>query len=222
MDECIRTGVSTSETTLPGRLQLQRRAPLLYRKLMRGFYRLGVSNSAQAMLPLGDEHRSIEGSSIQANVSNGLPKSSPQHAAPRVVGALDHSLPPMPPRKAQIPAVDFLSCYAIAVNEVNASGGRIVTSPTNGAAGVIPAVLKYIVEFITDEPERSVSTFLLTASAIGMLFKRGSTISAAEGGCQAEVGVACSMAAAGFAACMGASPETVLQVSHSLIFILIM
>lgn len=63
-----------------------------------------------------------------------------------------------------IPAVDFLSCYAIAVNEVNAAGGRIVTSPTNGAAGVIPAVLKYIVEFVSDDPEKSVKTFLLTAA----------------------------------------------------------
>jgi len=110
--------------------------------------------------------------------------------------------------------MDFLSCYAIAVNEVNASGGRIVTSPTNGAAGVIPAVLKYIIEFISDDPEKSIKTFLLTAAAIGMLFKRGSTISAAEGGCQAEVGVACSMASAGFAACMGASPEAVLQAAE--------
>ncbi|TFY55186.1 hypothetical protein EVJ58_g8409, partial [Rhodofomes roseus] len=117
-------------------------------------------------------------------------------------------------RKTTIPAVDFLSCYAIAVNEVNASGGRIVTSPTNGAAGVIPAVLKYIVEFVSDDPEKSVVTFLLTAAAVGMLFKRGSTISAAEGGCQAEVGVACSMASAGFAACMGADPETVLQAAE--------
>ncbi|KAG5644574.1 hypothetical protein DXG03_008148 [Asterophora parasitica] len=110
--------------------------------------------------------------------------------------------------------MDYLSCYAIAVNEVNASGGRIVTSPTNGAAGVIPAVLKYIIEFVSDEPEKSIETFLLTAAAVGMLFKRGSTISAAEGGCQAEVGVACSMASAGFAACMGASPETVLQAAE--------
>ncbi|GAW08126.1 l-serine partial [Lentinula edodes] len=134
--------------------------------------------------------------------------------APRVIGAFDHPLLPEPPRKTMIPAVDFLSCYAIAVNEVNASGGRIVTSPTNGAAGVIPAVLKYIIEFVSDDPDKSIMTFLLTASAIGMLFKRGSTISAAEGGCQAEVGVACSMAAGGFAACMGASPETVLQAAE--------
>jgi L-serine deaminase len=64
----------------------------------------------------------------------------------RVVGSLDHAILPMPPRRMVIPAMDFLSCYAIAVNEVNAAGGRIVTSPTNGAAGIIPAVLKYIVE----------------------------------------------------------------------------
>jgi len=79
---------------------------------------------------------------------------------------------------------------------------------------VIPSVLKYIIEFVSDDPQKSITTFLLTASAVGMLFKRGSTISAAEGGCQAEVGVACSMAAAGFAACMGAPPETVLQAAE--------
>jgi len=110
--------------------------------------------------------------------------------------------------------MDFLACYATAVNEVNASGGRIVTSPTNGAAGVIPAVLKYLVEFISDDHEKTILTFLLTASAIGMLFKRGATISAAEGGCQAEVGVACSMAAAGYTACMGGSPQTILQAAE--------
>jgi len=100
------------------------------------------------------------------------------------------------------------------VNEVKAAGGRIVTSPTNGASGLIPAVLKWVVEFISEDPEQDVATFLLTASAIGMLFKRGATISAAEGGCQAEVGVACSMAAAGFAAVMGASPEIILQAAE--------
>jgi L-serine deaminase len=75
-------------------------------------------------------------------------------------------------------------------------------------------VLKYTVEFISEESEKTITTFLLTAAAIGMLFKRGSTISAAEGGCQAEVGVACSMAAGAFAACMGASPEVVLQAAE--------
>jgi len=105
--------------------------------------------------------------------------------------------------------MDFLSCYAIAVNEVNAAGGRIVTAPTNGAAGVLPAVLKYFLEFISEDPENDTMTFLLTAAAIGMLYKRGATISAAEGGCMAEVGVACSMASGAFAACMGGSPEVI-------------
>lgn len=90
----------------------------------------------------------------------------------------------------------------------------MVTAPTNGAAGVIPATLKYVVEFISQAPERDIMTFLLTASAIGMLFKRGATISAAEGGCMAEVGVACSMAAAGISACLGAEPAVVLQAAE--------
>ncbi|KAL5531652.1 hypothetical protein ACEPAG_4529 [Sanghuangporus baumii] len=222
MDECIRSGVATQETTLPGRLGLQRRAPMLYRRLMRGFYP-GVSAHASFPVITGGAAPSgvLDAPNGQDSNSNGHERSYQIKGGPlraprptRVVGSLEHPLLPMPPRKTLFPAIDFLSCYAIAVNEVNASGGRIVTSPTNGAAGVIPAVLKYIVEFISDDPEKSIMTFLLTAAAVGMLFKRGSTISAAEGGCQAEVGVACSMASAGFAACMGASPETVLQAAE--------
>ncbi|TFK51687.1 L-serine ammonia-lyase [Heliocybe sulcata] len=221
MDDCIRSGVGTAETTLPGRLGLRRRAPMLYRRLMRGFYpglaspHVPSIDAPQQPMSAG----SIEGpaeegrASTIASPSEGKRRSSKKSVA-RVVGAFDHPMLPMPPRKTVIPAMDFLSCYAIAVNEVNAGGGRIVTSPTNGAAGVIPAVLKYIVEFVSDDPEKNIQTFLLTAAAVGMLFKRGSTISAAEGGCQAEVGVACSMAAAGFAACMGATPETVLQAAE--------
>ncbi|KAK1241807.1 hypothetical protein MKX07_007630 [Trichoderma sp. CBMAI-0711] len=110
--------------------------------------------------------------------------------------------------------VDYLTVYAMAVNETNAAGGRIVTAPTNGAAGIIPAVLKYTIEFVSDDPERDILSFLLTAAAIGMLYKRGATISAAEGGCMAEVGVACSMAAGAFAACMGASPQTIEQAAE--------
>ncbi|KNZ76156.1 L-serine dehydratase tdcG [Termitomyces sp. J132] len=215
MDECIHTGVTTSETTLPGRLGLRRRAPNLYKRLLRGIYpgitnhnlpQIGIPSQVTASISFPSDY--IEGDQKNADVERtpGLFRSKQRTLAtrlPRVVGSFDHAVLPMAPRKSDIPAMDFLSCYAIAVNEVNASGGRIVTSPTNGAAGVIPAVLKYIVEFLSDDPEKSVQTFLLTASAIGMLFKRGSTISAAEGGCQAEVGVACSMASAGFAACMG-------------------
>ncbi|KII85785.1 hypothetical protein PLICRDRAFT_144374 [Plicaturopsis crispa FD-325 SS-3] len=227
MDGCIRDGVSTTEKTLPGRLGLRRRAPMLYKRLMtsvKGFYPGMTGPSGQASIGSGPTHEAIEAPEV---LQSGEPQShthasEPHHGrrkirsahATRVVGSLDHAILPMLPRKTVIPAMDFLSCYAIAVNEVNAAGGRIVTSPTNGAAGVIPAVLKYIVEFVSEDPERSVTTFLLTAAAVGMLFKRGSTISAAEGGCQAEVGVACSMASAGFAACMGASPETVLQAAE--------
>ncbi|KAH7890730.1 serine dehydratase alpha chain-domain-containing protein, partial [Phlebopus sp. FC_14] len=223
MDDCIRAGVTTTEKTLPGRLGLHRRAPMLYRRLMRGFYP-GIGMPAVQLI--GASSSSIPAGAINApegsemavppngEEKNEITAQMKQPRAPRVTGSFDHAVLPMPPRKTMIPAVDFLSCYAIAVNEVNASGGRIVTSPTNGAAGVIPAVLKYIIEFVSDDPEKSVKTFLLTAAAVGMLFKRGSTISAAEGGCQAEVGVACSMASAGFAACMGASPETVLQAAE--------
>ncbi|KAG9223802.1 hypothetical protein CCMSSC00406_0004857 [Pleurotus cornucopiae] len=204
MDECIHTGVSSSERTLPGRLGLRRRAPMLYRRLMRGFYP-GISqptlpaiagataSSSEVISPQnteGDTDLYEDASSPQKNAGSQKLADMRRKRSPaaRVVGSFDHAVLPMPPRKTVIPAMDFLSCYAIAVNEVNASGGRIVTSPTNGAAGVIPAVLKYILEFVSDDPEKSITTFLLTAAAVGMLFKRGSTISAAEGGCQAEVG----------------------------------
>lgn len=220
MDDCIRTGVMAKEPTLPGRLGLRRRAPKLYRRLTRGFYPgLMDATSSSPRIAAGedDDYERIEGPQTLASKRTATPGTTmANRRLTRVTGQFDHILQPCPPRKAgtSMNAIDFLSCYAIAVNEVNASGGRIVTSPTNGAAGVIPAVLKYIIEFISDDPEKSVMTFLLTAAAVGMLFKRGSTISAAEGGCQAEVGVACSMASAGFAACMGANPETVLQAAE--------
>ncbi|KAH9946514.1 L-serine ammonia-lyase [Amylocystis lapponica] len=231
MDDCIRMGVSSTEEKLPGRIGLRRRAPMLYRRLMRGFYpglasptvpAIGPGSISSGHIAAPDDQPPMPMDFARDRKASTAKKDGDGRAlsaarAPRVVGSLEHPVLPMPPRKTMIPAMDFLSCYAIAVNEVNASGGRIVTSPTNGAAGVIPAVLKYIIEFISDDPEKSVTTFLLTAAAVGMLFKRGSTISAAEGGCQAEVGVACSMASAGFAACMGASPETVLQAAEIVI-----
>ncbi|VAV94601.1 L-serine dehydratase, beta subunit / L-serine dehydratase, alpha subunit [hydrothermal vent metagenome] len=100
---------------------------------------------------------------------------------------------------------DWLSLWAMAVNEENASGGKVVTAPTNGAAGVIPAVLKYYLNFVDAADQDGVRTFLLTATAIGGLYKRNASISGAEVGCQGEVGVACSMAAAGLAAVLGGS-----------------
>lgn len=105
--------------------------------------------------------------------------------------------------------MDWVSVYAIAVNEENAAGGRIVTAPTNGAAGVLPAVLRYYETFIPDASRDGPHRFLLTAAAIGSLYKKRASISAAEMGCQGEIGVACSMAAGAFAAVLGASNEQI-------------
>ncbi len=106
-------------------------------------------------------------------------------------------------------ANDWLSIYAMAVNEENAGGGRVVTAPTNGAAGVIPAVLRYCLHFHVDADENGVRDFLLTAAAVGGIIKTNASISGAEVGCQGEVGSASAMAAAGLAAVMGGSPEQV-------------
>jgi L-serine dehydratase len=106
-------------------------------------------------------------------------------------------------------AMDWLNLFALAVNEENAGGGRVVTAPTNGAAGIIPAVLHYYVRFIHGATRQCVMEFLLTAAAIGILYKLNASISGAEVGCQGEVGVACSMAAAGLCAVMGGTPEQV-------------
>jgi len=101
--------------------------------------------------------------------------------------------------------MDWVNLFALAVNEQNASGGRVVTAPTNGAAGIIPAVLHYYTRFVAGADEHQVVEFLLTAAAIGILYKENASISGAEVGCQGEVGVACSMAAAGLAAALGGS-----------------
>lgn len=101
--------------------------------------------------------------------------------------------------------MDWVSLFALAVNEENAVGGRVVTAPTNGASGVIPAVLHYYMKFTENPTDEGIVKFFLTATAIGVLYKEGASLSAAEMGCQGEVGVACSMAAAGLAAALGAS-----------------
>jgi L-serine dehydratase len=105
--------------------------------------------------------------------------------------------------------MDWLSLWALAVNEENAAGGRVVTAPTNGAAGVIPSVLHYYQKFVKNSSKEGIHTFLLTAGAIGILYKEGASISAAEMGCMGEVGVACSMAAAGLAAALGGTNEQI-------------
>lgn len=238
MDNCIREGVHSDQEILPGTLKMKRRAPGLYRRLTRGLY-----PSLEKPSSLRSTSHSIESGSsstdLKSTKDGGERKLSinPAKGPPRVHGSFQHPILPTPPRRNMFPTMDHLTVYAMAVNEVNAGGGRVVTAPTNGAvsgrrlksresrplltpflyqsqAGIIPAVLKYIVEFVSDDEERDVFTFLLTASALAMLYKRGATISAAEGGCMAEVGVACSMAAGAFAACMGASPETIEQAAE--------
>ncbi|HEX8012997.1 MAG TPA: L-serine ammonia-lyase [Casimicrobiaceae bacterium] len=107
--------------------------------------------------------------------------------------------------KSPTESIDWVSAYAIAVNEENAAGGRVVTAPTNGAAGIIPAVIRYYREFYPESNDEGIVTFLLTAAAVGGLCKRNASLSGAEVGCQGEVGVACSMAAAGLTAALGGS-----------------
>jgi L-serine dehydratase len=105
--------------------------------------------------------------------------------------------------------IDWINLWALAVNEENAAGGKVVTAPTNGAAGIVPAVLRYYERFAPAPTDEGGEDFLLTAAAIGSLFKENASISGAEVGCQGEVGVACSMAAAGLAAALGATPEQI-------------
>ncbi|TXS53652.1 L-serine ammonia-lyase [Streptomyces sp. uw30] len=106
-------------------------------------------------------------------------------------------------------AMEWITLYAMAVNEENAAGGRVVTAPTNGAAGIIPAVLHYYINFVPGADDEGVVRFMLAAGAIGMLFKENASISGAEVGCQGEVGSACSMAAGALAEVLGGSPEQV-------------
>jgi L-serine dehydratase len=110
--------------------------------------------------------------------------------------------------------LDWVSCFALAVNEENASFGRVVTAPTNGAAGVIPAVLQYFLVFCDGFSEDAILRFLLTASEVGSIFKKGATISAAMGGCQAEIGVSSAMAAAALAESTGATQRQALMAAE--------
>ncbi|STY29772.1 L-serine dehydratase [Legionella wadsworthii] len=155
MDECITNGCK-HDGILPGGLNLKRRAPDLYKKLM--------------------NEKGVKSIFEQSDIMN------------------------------------WLNLYAMAVNEENAAGGRIVTAPTNGAAGIIPAVLKYCQHAHDKMSNEDIYTYFLTAAAIGILYKKGASISGAEVGCQGEVGVASSMAAAGLTAVLGG---TVAQVENA-------
>lgn len=110
--------------------------------------------------------------------------------------------------------LDWVSCFALAVNEENASFGRVVTAPTNGAAGVIPAVLQYYIAFCGGDTNDKIIQFLLTAAEVGSIFKKGATISAAMGGCQAEIGVSSAMAAAALTECMGGTQRQALMAAE--------
>ncbi len=151
MQACIQRGYA-STGVLPGGLKVQRRAPALYRELVK---------------------------QDQADIQDPLK------------------------------IIDWVNLYALAVNEENAAGGRVVTAPTNGAAGIIPAVLNYYCNFTPDSDEDGIIEFLLTAGAIGILYVLNASISGAEVGCQGEVGVACSMAAGGLTAALGGNMSQV-------------
>jgi L-serine dehydratase len=110
--------------------------------------------------------------------------------------------------------LDWVSCFALAVNEENAAFGRVVTAPTNGAAGVLPAVLHYYLIFYKNVSEEKIIQYLMTASEVGSIFKKGATISAAMGGCQAEIGVSSSMAAAALTECLGGSQRQALMAAE--------
>jgi len=127
----------------------------------------------------------------------------------RRAAALAHKLAQQSGNSDPFIAMDWVNLWALAVNEENAAGGRVVTAPTNGAAGIVPAVLHYYVRYVADASDDGIVDFLLTAAAIGMLYKKNASISGAEVGCQGEVGVACSMAAAGLCAVLGGTPAQV-------------
>jgi L-serine dehydratase len=139
----------------------------------------------------------------------------------RRAGALRETLERTSDTADPLYAMEWVTLYALAVNEENAAGGRVVTAPTNGAAGIIPAVLHYYTRFVPGADDAGVIRFLLTAGAVGVLFKENASISGAEVGCQGEVGSACSMAAAGLAEVIGGTPEQVenaaeIGVEHNL------
>ena len=114
--------------------------------------------------------------------------------------------------QAPLEILDWVNLFALAVNEENAAGGRIVTAPTNGAAGIIPAVLQYALRYRASPHSKPVNEFLLTAGAIANLYKTNASLSGADVGCQGEVGVACSMAAGALVALLGGSPLSLIHI----------
>ncbi|HEY4062252.1 MAG TPA: L-serine ammonia-lyase [Puia sp.] len=168
MKECIYRGCH-SEGTLPGGLQVTRRAAALNKRLIGGRAYDDFDGWVQAIRAGGNDFKYT---------------------------------------------LDWVSCFALAVNEENASFGRVVTAPTNGAAGVIPAVLQYYAIFCDGLQDDKILQFILTASEIGSIFKKGATISAAMGGCQAEIGVSSAMAAAALTECVGGAQRQAMMAAE--------
>jgi L-serine dehydratase len=168
MEDCTYRGCHTTGT-LPGGLNVKRRAAELNKKLLKGKTYSSYQEWVKAIQQGGNSFQYI---------------------------------------------LDWVSCFALAVNEENASFGRVVTAPTNGAAGVIPAVLHYYIIFTENVTEEKIIQFLLTASEVGCIFKKGATISAAMGGCQAEIGVSSSMAAAALTEALGGTQRQALMAAE--------
>jgi L-serine dehydratase len=168
MKACIYRGCHTSGS-LPGGLNVARRAATLNKKLTAGYAYRDFDEWVTAIRKTGNSFQNI---------------------------------------------LDWVSCFALAVNEENASFGRVVTAPTNGASGVIPAVLFYYLVFCDGYADERIIQFILTASEIGSIFKKGATLSAAMGGCQAEIGVSSAMAAAALTECLGGSQRQVLMAAE--------
>jgi L-serine dehydratase len=168
MKECMYRGCH-AQGTLPGGLQVKRRAADLNKKLLQGRTYHDFDSWMQAIRAGGNDFKYI---------------------------------------------LDWVSCFALAINEENASFGRVVTAPTNGAAGVIPAVLHYFIVFCDGYAAEKIFQFMLTAAEIGSIFKKGATISAAMGGCQAEIGVSSAMAAAGLTEVLGGTQRQALMAAE--------
>jgi len=191
--QCARTGLSIAELALANEDSFRPRAETL----------AGLDRVAEAM------DQCIERGLTQRGVLPGGLKVT--RRAPDLWDKLSAS--PQSNEREQL--FDWLNCFAMAVNEENAAGGRVVTAPTNGAAGIIPSVIRFYCKTAEEQRcDESCRTFLLTAGAIGLLYKQRASISGAEMGCQGEVGVACSMAAGGLAALWGASPDQVASAAE--------
>ncbi|WP_242119380.1 L-serine ammonia-lyase [Sphingomonas lacusdianchii] len=173
-----------------------------------------VAANESAWRPEAETHAFLDAvrSAMLASIDRGCAGSGELPGGLRVqrrARAIREKLLERGPRTDPSVVFEWVSLWALAVNEENAAGGRVVTAPTNGAAGVIPAVLKYYETFVHGSTRAGARALLMTAAAIGFLYKQNASISAAEMGCQGEVGVACSMAAAGLAAALGATPGQV-------------